>query len=283
MTLYQFDPVPQSTVQPLRAQYLQQVGPLDGMWLTFAEMARAYMISRAGTAIGYCAVDSEQKLLQFHVVDSRESQAAFSEALAGLKISGAVAATSESAYLALCSDHQTSMAVNALMYRHEQESPPQVLGLPTSAFFSVVEVSALAAAVDFGCQALGAPREWLEGYYADLVSRGELFGLWLADTLIATGECRPSVMQPPYADIGVVVAREHRGHGVASDVLRRLLVHCADNDLRPICSTERDNLAAQGAIARAGFVSRDRIVEFEFAEPRGRDSRAEPPAADPQV
>ena len=39
---------------------------------------------------------------------------------------------------------------------------------------------------------------------------------------------------------------------------------CDDRGLVPICSTTADNVAAQRAITKAGFVSRHRILEVSF-------------------
>ena len=106
--------------------------------------------------------------------------------------------------------------------------------------------------------------DWLTGYIANLVARGELFALRRGGELIGTGECRVSETQPPYADLGVIVGRDHRRQGVASHILRWLKDHCYGRDLDPICSTTVDNIGAQKAIVRAGFLSRQRMVEVSF-------------------
>ena len=58
--------------------------------------------------------------------------------------------------------------------------------------------------------------------------------------------------------------RRHRGRGVAPHVLWRLKQLCYDRELVPICSTTADNAAARRAIAKAGFVSRHRILKVAF-------------------
>ena len=85
-----------------------------------------------------------------------------------------------------------------------------------------------------------------------------------AKIALATGECRPSDSQKPYADLGMVVSKNHRGQGLATNILRQLIRRCRENGLSPICSTERDNYAAQKAIENSGFVSHHRLLEIAF-------------------
>ena len=101
-------------------------------------------------------------------------------------------------------------------------------------------------------------------YYGDLIKRKELFGLWDGKTLIATGERRVSETQKPYADVGMIVSTTHRGQGLATMILQKLLNLCGEKGLSAICSTEKDNVGAQKAIAKAGFIDHHRIVEFKF-------------------
>ncbi len=78
--------------------------------------------------------------------------------------------------------------------------------------------------------------------------------------LIATSECRISKTQKPYADLGMIVAEEHRRKGVGSLYLALTKAFCCERDISPICSCEADNIGSKKAITRAGFVSRHRIV-----------------------
>nr|WP_260115535.1 GNAT family N-acetyltransferase [Vibrio sp. SS-MA-C1-2] len=119
--------------------------------------------------------------------------------------------------------------------------------------------------VEFAATNIGAPEQWLAGYFENLISRNELFGYWKEGELFATGECRLfDEYQTEYADLGMIVAQSQRGNGIATHVLNWLVNSANQRNLTPICSTESGNLGAQKAIKRAGLLPLNRIVQIEF-------------------
>ena len=255
-----------TTLSDLRSHYLHQLStPLDGMWETFADMGNHYAITDDGDGIGYCIVNDENVLLQFFVKPGHDSESLFRQMLEELSIAGAVVTTSQDRYLSLCMDHQTSVVVNAFTYNFDEDAEVEEVSFPAETEFRLIVQSELEAAVDFGVETLGADRGWLSGYYGEKVSGEELFGLWRGDLLLATGECRPSATQTPYADLGMIVSTSRRGEGIATNILRQLTLLCRQRGLRPICSTEAGNIAARKSIKRAGFRSQHRILEIGFA------------------
>lgn len=129
---------------------------------------------------------------------------------------------------------------------------------------TIVESEHLAEFVDFAGTNVGAPEHWLTGYYTNLIGRQELFGLWENGRLLAAGESRGyDAYQTDYADLGVIVDESMRGKGLATKVLKYLVLITESRGLIPICSTEKDNIGAQKAIARAGFFAGNRIIQFD--------------------
>tara|TARA_R110002096_G_scaffold397929_3_gene593899 strand:- start:686 stop:1483 length:798 start_codon:yes stop_codon:yes gene_type:complete len=242
----------------------QATAPLDGMWLSFASMADHYAISHGDTVIGYCAINSEQKLLQFFVVPGHDTGVIFEVLIKEVNVTGAVVSTAEPHYLSLCLDKQTSLSVNALMYHVLDDSTTEPATFPEGSDFKPVTSDQLETAVEFAHQALGADKGWLTGYYTERIAGEELIGLWQGDTLIAAGECRPCKEQPKYADVGMVVSPDYRTKGLATNILRELILMSHRKGLKPICSTEQGNIAAQKSITRAGFVSQHRILDIAF-------------------
>ena len=119
--------------------------------------------------------------------------------------------------------------------------------------------------VDFAADNIGAPKEWLNYYFGNLIARKELWGYWENDTLLASGECRFfDEYQTDYAELGMIVAQSQRGRGLATQVLQSLSNYAKDKGLLPICSTESTNIAAQKAITKVGLVPSNKIVQFEF-------------------
>lgn len=251
------------------------IAPLDGMWQAFAGFADHYAIAHNNALIGYGAVNSDQKLLQFYVAEHVEPTVVFSQFLAETAIRGAVVSTAEPMLLTHALDHCKTTQVNALMYHVPKGRTPENGAFPDDMTFLPIPLDALAQAVDFAVATLGADRTWLTGYFTDLIAGEKLFGLWQEGQIIATGECRPSINYPSFADVGMIVSTNHRRRGLATQMLLKLIEITTEKGLSPICSTERDNIAAQRAITKAGFASYHRILDLDFqgVSPPGHQSR----------
>jgi len=162
----------------------------------------------------------------------------------------------------MCLDNTSTFTVNSLMYQH--------VGNETQCDVSEVKLTLansdqLESLVTFAIEAIGAPKEWLSGYYANLIKRKELWYYALDGKISATGECRYfDEYQTPYADLGMIVSPAYRGQGMATQVLNQLLKVAKEKGLKAICSTEVGNIAAQKAINKAGLLAPNRIVQFDF-------------------
>ncbi|PHS12909.1 MAG: GNAT family N-acetyltransferase [Blastopirellula sp.] len=258
----------------LKQQYIDQAtAPLDGMWLCgFVPLAAHFGFYVNEQLVGYCCVDEQGHLLQFYLspIHQHQSAALFEAMLrqqhsAMGKISGAFVSTAEPQFLSLCLDHFPTFKVNALMYQRDnlsensnRQSSEETLPL------TPITSEQLSEAIQFAHTAIGAPESWLASYYGNLIARQELLGLWRAGQLIATGEIRGyDQYQTSYADLGVIVAEPERGQGLATQILKQLATQTEAQGLKPICSTEATNIAAQKAIAHAGFFAGNRIIQFE--------------------
>jgi RimJ/RimL family protein N-acetyltransferase len=267
MNVYRTEHVAPERVSDMkRAHRSQLAAALDGMWESFAAAAGHYLVFRDDAVAGYCVINDDHKLLEFHAPHAHDARAMFRHVLETLEVSGAFVATCQPAYLSLCLDHQREVTIQALMYQATPGATPEADALPNGWAFSLAEADAHEALVEFGATTLGADRAWLRGYYGELIARGELWQLRHEGRAIATGECRASVTFPGHADLGVVVGEDFRGRGLATNILRRLAAYCSSEALAPICSTERGNPAAQRAIVAAGFFCPHRLVEVTFGE-----------------
>ncbi len=265
MSGYQLQPCDAADLKAEKSAYLDTLSaPLDGMWETFADIANHYQITKNDRPMGYCAVNEDRKLLQFYTDVTCDAAEAYNAAVESLDIQGAIVPTSDSLGLALALDFQHSISINALMYRFPASVPRPAAVFPEGTRFDVLDTLHLERAVAFAHETLGASKAWLDSYFSGLLVRNELFGLWQNDQIVATGECRLSDSQPLYADVGMVVGKKHRGQGLATNLLRKL-VSVAENKGRiAICSTEQSNIGAQKAISRAGFLCQHRILEIDF-------------------
>jgi len=251
----------------LRRGYLASLAaPLDGMWETFAAMGRQLELRSAGERAGYFSLNDAGQLLQFHVAAPFENAAAqlFAAVIARDGVRGAMVSTADPLFLGLCLDIQQALRMHTFLYQDHHRGEAALEG-GAEASLDAVEAGELEAIAGFQRDSLEQdPGDWLVGYLEHLIGRHELYALRLEGEILGTGEARVSDSQPPFVDLGVITVRRHRGRGVASHVLGRLKQLCYERELVPICSTTVENAGSMRAIAKAGFVSRHRILEVAF-------------------
>lgn len=254
--------------------FVQATAPLDGMWhFGFVPIARHFGFYLNKKLIGFCCLNDERYLLQFHLTANSyiSAQALFKfiveqgcNTIGDVK--GAFVSTAEPEYLSLCLENTSRHQVFSLMYKHV----PLTIKLNKTLEMSLATENQLTEFVTFAVNNIDAPKEWISQYYCNLIKRKELLGYWDQDQLLAAGECRLfDEYQCQYADLGVIIKKSKRGNGLANKVLNYLIKHTnkhiTKSALQPICSTEITNLSAQKAIARAGFIANNRIIKFQFA------------------
>ncbi|MEE8522432.1 MAG: GNAT family N-acetyltransferase [Thermoanaerobaculia bacterium] len=251
----------------LRRDYLASLSaPLDGMWEAFAAMGRQLEIRSVGERAGYFSLNDQGQLLQFHVAEPLASAAAklFAAVVARDEVKGAMVSTADPLFLGVCLDIHKTLRVHTYLYRDHHRRAVALEGAAETSF-ELVEANELEAIAELQRESLDQDLgDWLIGYLERLIARRELYALRLEGEILATGEARQSESQPPFVDLGVITVRRHRGRGVASQVLGRLKQLCYERELVPICSTTVENAGARRAIAKAGFVSRHRLLEVVF-------------------
>lgn len=261
-----------SEITSLKQQYFAlATAPLDGMWhFGFVPMAAHFGFVEDDKLVGFCCVNAEGYMLQFYLSPFSISPATELFGLISQQLSreigavkGAFVSTAEADYLSLCLDNSSTFKVNSLMYHQRDTSARQVNRSPLD--MSLATSEQLEAFVAFAAANIGAPEQWLTGYYGNLINRKELWGYWVSKQLIASGECRLfDDYQIEYADLGMIVVGSERGKGIATQVLKSLIHKATARGLSPICSTEQGNIGAQKAMQRAGLTSSQRIIQFEF-------------------
>ncbi len=256
----------------LKAEYFNQTtAPLDGMWhFGFVPMAQHYGFYEHDQLVGFCCVNAQGYLLQFYLSQHATTSAdelfelitqVYSNVIG--KVTGAFVSTCDPKFLSLCLDHNASTTVHTLLYCGTQHKFVK----DASIALKQASQDKLEVFVEFAANAIGASKEWLEGYFTDLIAKQELFGYWKDGQLIASGECRKfTEYQTDYADLGMIVSPDHRRQGIATDVLRALITLAKSQQLIPMCSTEKANLGAQKAILNSGLVTHHRLLQVEFAQ-----------------
>lgn len=255
-------------IEHIRADYLRTlVAPMDGMWEgAVIAHATCWEIQDQEQRAGYFCIGSDNDLLRFHLFENYQAQAQeiFRWVVSTFGIQYAIASTIEPLYFSLCLDNQVSIALHSYLFR-DNKRIELVSGLSNS-IFRQAEKRELDDIVRFYRANTEGSGEWIEVFLRERLDREELFILYDRQILVATGECIPSQKQPPYADLGMVVAQSYRSRGVGSFMLTQLKKHCYEAGWKPICSCAADNHASKKAIEKAGFISEQRMVKILFSK-----------------
>jgi RimJ/RimL family protein N-acetyltransferase len=267
----QFTAVPitdATTIHQRRAEYLRALSaPLDGWWEGTSIARSAFWAIRAdGHDAGHCCLNADNVLLRFSLTADYQPRATaiFDRLLVEHGIGQAIVSTSESPFFAQCLDRQRRIVPHSYLFRDARRVP-----LPPGLEryqFRQAHPRDLAAIVEFYRANADATGDGTVSFLRERLDRDELFGLYDGARQLASGECIPSRLQPPYADLGMVVAREARGQGFARTTLIQMKDHCYTHDWQPICSCAADNAASKRAIEHAGFSSNHRLVTVSFVE-----------------
>lgn len=256
----------------LAAAYFEGLAaPIDGFWqYVVVGGADFHEILVDGAAAGHAAVTRGKALAQF-AVDARHRAregTLFDFVLASGVAAGASVSTKEPGFLSLCLDRQKSLEVDCFLFEagggsDSGSAGPTALADTGPAAHAAIPLRAASAedieAVRSACEPA------FDGYYEELVAKGQLFVARQGGELLGIGELRRLPTHGgAYGDLGVHVAEAHRGRGVATGILAGLRALCAGRGLRPIASCNASNLASRRALEKAGFRAAHRIVNVRF-------------------
>lgn len=253
-------------IEHIRFDYLRTLtAPMDGMWENaIISSATFWEIQVREQHAGHFCLDYNNCLLRFHLLEEYQAQAQeiFRELISTFKIQHAITSTIEPLYFSLCLDVQKSVTPLSYLFRDHRRTESSVDWSEST--FRIAEKRELENIVPFYQEQALSPGEWIEAFVHTRLERAELFVWYHQQTLAAIGECIPSQRQPPYADLGMIVAQEYRGRGLGRSILIQLKQHCYEMGWKPICSCSADNLASKKAIEKAGFLSEQRMVKMTF-------------------
>lgn len=254
-------------IQQLRSEYLQTLlAPMDGMWeRRIMSQATFWAIQDQQRVAGHFCLDASGYLLRFHLTKEYQAQAQeiFQRIVSTYELQYAITSTLEPLYFALCLDFQTGATPQSYLFRDQGRL--QIPADLRTHSFRRADTGEFDTLVRFYRENTAGPGEWIEPFLREHLDREEVFVCFSQHALVATGECIPSQSQPPYADLGIVVAQAYRGRGLGRSVLLHLKEHCYEAGWKPICSCSVDNPASKKAIERAGFLSEHRIVKITFS------------------
>lgn len=251
----------------LRLKYLDSlVAPMDGMWESSIIGNSIYSIIKYNESrAGYFCVDENRCLIQFHLLEEFRNlaQDIFRFVISSEKINNAICSTIEPFYLSLCLDLTESVSVNSYLFYDGMRIKPS-LSKFCDAIFKKATFREMEELIDFYRKNIEGSDKWVRNFIEQLLQKEQLFILYNDQKILGTGECIISQKQKPYADVGMVVSKEHRGMGVGTYILTLLKEYCYEVNCEPICSSSQTNIASKKAIEKAGFISSHRILNVMF-------------------
>lgn len=233
------------------------------MWATFADAAEPHALLVEGETAGFCSIDNASQLHTFYLRDEFEQLApsVFTQVVDRMAIAATLPSTVDPTFLSLSLTIGGRPKPVALMFDHlGDRASPGTLDL------RVASAADHAAAVTHNRKATDGSVDFLEPYLTERIRRQELYLLESHGRLIATGECRVDRRTMGYAHLGVVVKQSRRRQGMATQLMNTLVDISRAQDLKPVCSTEPDNVAASLAIHRAGFRDRHRVFRIAISQ-----------------
>ncbi len=264
-------------IQVLKEAYLGSlVFPLDTYWKSAViGQAPHWLIEVDGQPAGYFAARADKRLLQFYVTDPFLPLASelFTFVASGELVQTASAGTFEPAYLSYCLDHQLGVAVRSYLFQDHKRVEPILNGYPLAQFGLALPVDAERLATFYGQNNEFEDTEAITkgfgnrlNYAKSLIDRGQVFILVNENELIGIGECRISVSQAPYADLGMITDKRQRLRGIGVYILAKLKQYCYERGATPICSCAADNLPSRKTIEKAGFITQHRLLDIDLLD-----------------
>jgi GNAT superfamily N-acetyltransferase len=219
--------------------------------------SRYFMIMMDSTEAGYFCVDSKKMLTEFYLENSALafSQEIFRFLIDKDYIVAAESKTFDHLLMSLCLDFHKKAACSAYLFRDVNDTEHLSSGSGDICF-------RLARKED-----INSISEISGDFFYDLhehISKEEVLIFYDKDELIGAGSCKRIWDSKNYYDIGMVVAENHRKKGIGTFIISQLKEYCYNNGLVPVCGCWYYNHASKKTLEKAGFVTRHRIIRFEF-------------------
>lgn len=250
-------------IESLKDQWLKTLSsPQDGMWESFREHSKHWVIKDKKKLIGYACVNDNNQLLQFYITPKYFSDGAtiFKTFITANKINKGIVGTNNPVYLSMTLNLIKSFKINTYLFRDNHE----VNIKEKEGSLNKGQAKDLNKIVDFCHESMGTPKEWLVGYIGNLIEQGEIFYFENKNILIGTCEVRNSLSAPAYADIGMVISPKFRKQGYGTYLLYRAKLIAQGSGKTSICSCEKENIGSFKSISNCGFISLHQLLSIDL-------------------
>ncbi len=265
---------PTTDLAKLKKGYLKTLdAPLDGYWENAViGLAPHHEIWDNKDLIGYYVLTQEKQLLQLYTTTIATTVTALDYLLSDNQVETAVVGTNDPFILAACLRKTDHLELSVNTYLFQDSRTPELLPPIPTATFRLARMDDLDSAINFYNQNneyedSDAIDDGFGGhvqYTKSLIENKQLFLFTNEMTIFGIGECRFSQTQPPFADVGMIVNKQHRRQNIGTTILIHLKQYCYENGRKPICSCDATNFASRKTIEKAGFYNSDRLLNIKM-------------------
>ena len=252
-----------SQIQFIKTHWRENLlAPQDDMWEAFMEMAVQWEIRLNEEIIGYACVNDDNILLQFYLLPFwlNHKEKLFEQFIKQQNIKKAILGTNNPVPLSSAMPFQKAIKVHTSLFTDLVKLDK----IEKKETLTLAKTEDLDHLVDFCLESIGAPKEWSQGYFENLIVKQELFMLMNQGEIQGTCEVRKSIYDKKVAHIGMIVSCQYRRKGLGTYLLGLAKEIAIDWNRHPVCSCECDNLGSLKSIQNNGFRSKYQILSMEF-------------------
>lgn len=262
LSAYQFEEIAESDSAIEMEMECQNslLSPQDGMWESFRKSSEYWFVKKENQKIGYYNLHQDFGLIQFYIKSDFENEAnqIFGELIKSQKINKAIVGTNHPIFQKAANHFCKEKKKHTYLFELGEE----IFFEEKQGDFRLSKETDLERIVQFCKISIGAPEEWLKKYVLDLIKKQEHYFLELNHEIIGISEVRKSISQKGIADIGMIVNPKFRRKGYGTYLLNKGKTIAIENQLKPICSCEVDNIGSFKSIQKCGFQSTHQLLKM---------------------
>lgn len=237
--------------------YSQGLNTEENVW-----MCHYYIIQINSSRVGYVCVDSQKTLWEFYLVNNAQiySQEVFKFLIEMNYIVASESKSYDNLLMSLCFDYHKKVSCNAYLFRDDTDKKYSTSG------FENIKIRLATKADLKDLEEINRFEENVD-FFFDLekeIQREEIYIFHSDDELFGAGTCKRICQCLNYYDIGMIVPEEHRRKGLGTYIILKLKEFCYNDNKIPVCDCYYYNYPSKKTLEKAGFISKHRMVRFEF-------------------
>lgn len=244
--------------------YNHLTAPIDDMYDEgILPSCKYYQIEKNAKTLGFMAINDENVIMQFYLKEELKERAdsIFDEIIKIKGVEKAISYSNDPLYHEQCMRKAVSVSNHGFMFC---EAESVVKDEPFEGILmELPEIDSLDEILSH-YEGIGMDGDWVKYYLTTRIETMSLFIFRHRGMIIGSGEMRPSISFPEYANVGMSVSADYRKRGLGSFILSTMRNRGNEKGLKVICSTDHENIASYNTIIKSGFTCYHKIEEISF-------------------